>query len=110
MRKQINKKLSCSTGDSTQYSLLTYVGKESEKEHAVLCLATQSCPTLFDTMICSPLGPSVQVDSPGKDTGVGCHALLQGISPTQGSNSCLLPCRWILYLYEKDKEKFYTFI
>ena len=29
-------------------------------------------------------------DSPGKNTGVGCHALLQGIFPTQGSNSCLL--------------------
>ena len=29
-------------------------------------------------------------DSPGKNTGVGCHALLQGIFPTQGSNPCLL--------------------
>ena len=29
-------------------------------------------------------------DSPGKNTGVGCHALLQGISPTQGSNPHLL--------------------
>ena len=32
-------------------------------------------------------------DYPGKDTGVGCHALLQGIFPTKGSNSplfCLL--------------------
>ena len=28
--------------------------------------------------------------SPGKNTGVGCHALLQGILPTQGSNPCLL--------------------
>ena len=28
-------------------------------------------------------------DSPGKNTGVGCHALLQGIFPTQGSNLCL---------------------
>ena len=39
-------------------------------------------------------------DSPGKNTGVGCRALLQGIFPTQGSNSCLLQllgCRWILY-------------
>ena len=39
-------------------------------------------------------------DSPGKNTGVGCHALLQGIFLTQGSNShllCLLYCRWILY-------------
>ena len=29
-------------------------------------------------------------DSPGKNTGVGCHTLLQGIFPTQGSNLCLL--------------------
>ena len=29
-------------------------------------------------------------DSPGKNTGVGCHALLQGIFPTQGLNPCLL--------------------
>ena len=29
-------------------------------------------------------------DSPGKNTGVGCHALLQGIFLTQGSNPCLL--------------------
>ena len=37
-------------------------------------------------------------DSPGKNTGVGCHALLQGIFPTQGSNPGLTHCRWILYL------------
>ena len=36
-------------------------------------------------------------DSPGKNTGVGCQALLQGIFPTQGSNPGLLHCRWILY-------------
>ena len=29
-------------------------------------------------------------DSPGKNFGVGCHALLQGIFPTQGSHPCLL--------------------
>ena len=29
-------------------------------------------------------------DSPGKNTGVGCHTLLQGIFLTQGSNPCLL--------------------
>ena len=34
---------------------------------------------------------------PGKNTGVGCHALLQGIFLTQGSNPSLLHCRWILY-------------
>ena len=30
-------------------------------------------------------GSSVCVDSPGKNTGVGCHALLQGLFPTQGT-------------------------
>ena len=35
--------------------------------------------------------------SPGGNTGVGCHFLLQGIFPTQGSNPHLLHCRWILY-------------
>ena len=36
-------------------------------------------------------------DSPGKNTGVGFHVLLQGIFPTQGSNQGLLHCRQILY-------------
>ena len=40
-------------------------------------------------MDCSPAGASVQCDSPGKNTGMGCHALLQGIFLTQGLNSCL---------------------
>ena len=44
------------------------------------CLAAQSCPTLGDPMDCSPPGSSVPGDSPGKNTGVGCHALLQGSS------------------------------
>ena len=34
---------------------------------------------------------------PGKSTGVGCHFLLQGIFPTQGSNPGLLHCRQMLY-------------
>ena len=34
-------------------------------------------------------------DSPGKNTGVGCHALIQGIFPAQGSNSGLPRCRQI---------------
>ena len=36
-------------------------------------------------------------DSPGKNAGVGCHFLLQGIFPTQGSNPGLLHCRQTLY-------------
>ena len=35
-------------------------------------------------------------DSPGKNTGEGCHFLLQGIFPTQGSNLCLPHCRQML--------------
>ena len=47
--------------------------------------------------IYSPPGSSVHGDSPGKNTGVGCHALLQGIFPTWGLNLGLLHCWWILY-------------
>ena len=35
--------------------------------------------------------------SPGRNNGVDCHALLQGIFPTQVSNLYLTHCRWILY-------------
>ena len=51
-------------------------------------------------MDCSPPGSSVHGYSPGKNTGVDCHALLQGIFPTQRSNPSLpqlLHCRQILY-------------
>ena len=44
-----------------------------------------------------PPGSSVHGDSPGKNTGVGCHALLQGIFLTQGLNPGLLHCRQIFY-------------
>ena len=51
-----------------------------------MCLVAQSCPTLCDPMDGSLPGSFVHGDSPGKNTGMGCHALLQGIFPTQGSN------------------------
>ena len=60
-------------------------------------LVTQSCLTLCNPMDCSLPGSSVHGDSPDKNTGVGCHALLQGIFPTQGSNLGLPHCRQILY-------------
>ena len=62
-----------------------------------VCLVTQSCPTLCDSTDCRPPGSSVQGDSPGKNTGVGCHACLQGIFPIQGLNPGLPHCRPILY-------------
>ena len=64
---------------------------------AVLCLVAQCYLTFCDPMDRSPPGSSVHGDSPVKNTGVGCHALLQGIFPTRGSNPCLLHCRQILY-------------
>ena len=63
-----------------------------------LCLVAQLCPTLGGPMDCSLPGSSVHGDSPGKNTGVDCHALLQGIFPTQGSNPGLLNYRLILYI------------
>ena len=62
----------------------------------VLCLVTQSCLTLCDPMDCSLPGSSFHGDSPGKNIGVGFHALLQGIFPTQGLNLHLLYYRQIL--------------
>ena len=64
---------------------------------AVLCLVAQSCPTRCDLMDCNLPGSSVHGDFPGKNTGVSCHALLQGIFPIQGSNPGLPLCRQILY-------------
>ena len=46
----------------------------------------QSRLTLCDPMDCSPPGFSVRKDSLGKNTGMGCHALLQGNFPTPGWN------------------------
>ena len=52
----------------------------------------QSCPTLCNPYQAPPSIFAIPTrllppwDSPGKSTGVGCHFLLQGIFPTQGSN------------------------
>ena len=54
-----------------------------------MCMCAESfppCLTLWDPMDCSLPGSSVHGDSPGKNTGVGCHAFLQGIFLTEGSN------------------------
>ena len=76
--------------------------KDVRNQGALLCLISL---TLCDPMDYSLPGSSVHGASPGnntgvgknKNTGVGCHALLQGIFPTQGLNSGLPHCRRILY-------------
>ena len=51
---------------------------------------TQSCLTLCHSMYSL-------WNSPGQNTAVGSHSLLQGIFPTQGSNPSLPHCGRILY-------------
>ena len=53
---------------------------------------------LCDPMGCSPPGSSVHRDSPGKNTGAGCHYLLQGILPTQVSSSHFSLGPWLTAL------------
>ena len=60
--------------------------------------AMKSCLALFN-----PMDPLQQArllcpwNSPGKNTGVDCHTLLQGIFLTQVLNPGLPHCKWILY-------------
>ena len=68
----------------------------------VLCLVAQWCPTLCDPMDCSPPGSSLH--------GIFQTRILKGypfLSPevllTQGSNSGLMHCRWILYLLNHQR-------
>ena len=58
------------------------------------------CSVMSDSLWPHGLQPSRLLctwNSPGKSTGVDCHTLLQGIFPTQGSNSGFGHCRRILY-------------
>ena len=72
-------------------------GSYIQHNDSVQCLVTQLCLTLSNPMDCSPPGSSVHGDSPGKNTVVGCHTLLQGIFPTQWSNTGLPHCGHTLY-------------
>ena len=54
----------------------------------LICVCVQSCLSLCDPMDGSPSGSPRNL--PGKNTGVCCHSLLQGIFPTHGSNRRLL--------------------
>ena len=61
---------------------------------------TSVCMYLIDSLRPHGLQPTRLLchgDSPGKNTGVGCHTLLRGNFPTQGPNPGLLHCRWIIY-------------
>ena len=51
--------------------------------HIDLCLVAQLCPTLGYPMGWGTWWATAHGDSPGKNTVVSCHALLQGIFPTR---------------------------
>ena len=63
----------------------------------MFCVLLVAQLALCNPMDCSLPGSSIHRDSPGKNTRVGCHALLQGIFLTQGSNPYFPHCRWIFY-------------
>ena len=79
-------------------SYSTLLSERSQSAKDVLCVVTQLCLTLCDAMDYRPPGSSDYGGSLGKNIGVGCHALIQGIFSTWGLKPGLLHCRWILYL------------
>ena len=108
-------------GNYPQRFVITYKGKESEEgcvyvteslcctpetnttlqiSYVLLLLLLLLASVVFDSLLRYGLWPFRLLcpwDSPGKSTGVGCHALLQGIFLTRGWNPGLLHCRQILY-------------
>ena len=62
----------------------------------VLCCAKLLSHVWLSATPCTVARLLCPWDSPGENTGVSCHALLQGIFPWQGSNPHLLHCMWIL--------------
>ena len=79
--------------------LFTYIlyrkVKEKTRKHfyVSLCSPIKSCLILCDPMDCSPTRLLCPWDFPGKNTGVSCHFLLQGVFLTQGLNPMSL-LRW----------------
>ena len=69
------------------YQVKVYQCLQEYKEQSVLSLFSRV--QLFETL-CTGARLLCPWDSPGKNTGVGCHALFQGIFPSQGWNPGLL--------------------
>ena len=92
--KSPGKRIS-TTGLKTMVGVCVWVHGGNDESCAVLSRSDMS--TLWDTVDWSPPSSSIHRESPGKNTGVDCHALLQGIFPTQGSNTGLPHSRQILY-------------
>ena len=81
---------------AVEYVFTSYFTHESESEGCSV-MSNSLRPHLY-----SPW------NSPGQNTEVGSHSLLQGIFPTQGSNPSPPDCRWILYQLSCQGSPFYT--
>ena len=91
--------------DSKSFPFLSRV---STSVVTCVCVCTQSCLTL-----CNPIDCSLPGDFAGKNTGVGCHVLLQGIFLTQGSNLHLCVSfisRQILYHWATSEALLWNFL
>ena len=83
-------------------NMIPYINRRKDMLHDYFnrckqALVFQLCPTLCNPITFSSPCSSCPWDSPGKNNGVSCHSLLQGIFPTEGLNLGLLHCRQILY-------------
>ena len=58
--------------------------EDSRDSEVTTCMTAQSCLTLWDPQRLQPARLLCPWNSPGKNTGMGSHALLQGIFPTPG--------------------------
>ena len=78
---------------ATHSSILACRSPQAEEPAAAAAAKSlQSCPTLCNPIHSSPPGSPRPWDSPGKNTGVGCHFLLQCMkvkSESEGAQSCL---------------------
>ena len=90
VKRDLKKILEC-------FCLLAYLYNALFSSLCPWVLVAQLCLTLCDLMDCNPPGSSVH-SFLGKNTGVDCYFLPQGIFLTQGLNSGLLHCREILSL------------
>ena len=102
------QKLLYNTVISAQCSVMTqrvrwregWEGSSRRREYRCVCVYGGQQLSLVQLCIltdCKPARLLYPWNFPGKNTGVGCHFLLQVLSLTQGSNLCLLHCRQIIY-------------
>ena len=85
--------------DGSYLHIISFSPHDSSLKTVCVCVCV-SCSVMSNSL--QPQGPQTTRllclwNSPGKNTGVGCLSLLQGIFPTQGSNLGLPHCRQIPY-------------